>query len=486
MLRRTAIWLMICFLVGGHPVGAGADTLDEIRASGVLIWGADPQGGAPYVFHDPENPAQTIGFEADLIATIADRMGVRPRLVEVDWTSLLPALKRGDFQVALNGLEWTAARARDVALSDPYYIYTQQLVARRDNATVHSLRDLPGKIVATLGGSVAGRLLERLPGVNVRHYEGQIEPYEDLRLRRVDAVLMDLPIANWYAGTDPQLEFRGPPFAEGLYVMAVRPGDRRLLDTFNQILGDLFEAGELRRIYQKWGLWNTAQLKLKDGDHSERRFMEQATGSSAHWLLLLKGAGMTVVLSVVSMTLAVLAGVWITWMRLSGNRLLKSLAVGYTEVMRGTPLLLQLYILYYGLPNIGIELNAFTAAVLGLGLNYAAYESEIYRAGLNAIPKGQAEAGLSLGMTVGQVYRRILIPQAIKTILPPATNDFIALFKDSSLVSIIALVELTKTYNMLAVSSMRYLELGILTAILYLAMSIPLSLLSTRLERRLA
>jgi polar amino acid transport system substrate-binding protein len=153
--------------------------------------------------------------------------------------------------------------------------------------------------------------------------------------------------------------------------------------------------------------------------------------------------------------------------------------------MRGTPLLLQLYIIYYGLPNIGINLDAFTAAVLGLGLNYAAYESEIYRAGLGSIAQGQKDAALSLGMTRWMIYHRILIPQARRMVLPPVTNDFISLFKDSSLVSIIAIVELTKSYNMLAVSSMKFLELGLLTAALYLMMSLPLSIVSTRLERHL-
>lgn len=203
----------------------------------------------------------------------------------------------------------------------------------------------------------------------------------------------------------------------------------------------------------------------------------------AYLPLLLKGAGMTVLLSVVSMALAVALGLALALMRLSGIPFLKTPAVIFIEVVRGTPVLLQLYIIYYGLPNVGINFDAFTAAVLGLGINYAAYEAEIYRAGIQSIPNGQTQAALSLGMTEPTIYRRILIPQAVKVALPPVTNDFIALFKDSSLVSIIAIVELTKTYNILAVSSMRFLELGLLTAALYLMMSIPLSILSTRLER---
>ena len=150
-----------------------------------------------------------------------------------------------------------------------------------------------------------------------------------------------------------------------------------------------------------------------------------------------------------------------------------------------TPVLIQLYLIYYGLPNVGIRLDAFSAAVLGLGLNYAAYEAEIYRAGLQSIPKVQMEAALSLGMSRVLAIRRIIAPQAVRIVIPPVTNDFIALFKDTSLVSIITVVELTKAYNILAVSSLKFLELGALTAILYFSMSYPLSLFARFMERRI-
>ncbi len=477
--------LFLIYLVLGLPAPAGADALDEVRRTGVLTWGADPEGGAPYVFPDPAAPERYIGFEADLAEVLARDLGARARLVPVDWTSLIPALQRGDFHMALNGLEWTGARAREVDFSDPYYIYTQQLVTRASQTGIQSLRDLPGREVATLAGSVAQQILERLPGVRIRFYEGQVEPYRDLALGRIDAVFMDLPIAAWYAAPDPRLRLRGEPVAEGVYAIAFRKEDQRLKNEINRSLRRRIADGTLPEIYRKWGLWNATQLNLAEARHSARAVTEArgAAGWGHYLRLLLQGAGMTVLLSVVSMALAMAAGAGLTALRLSGRRLLNGPAIAYIELMRGTPLLLQLYILYYGLPNIGIQLNAFTAAVLGLGLNYAAYEAEIYRAGLESLPPGQAEAGLSLGMTRGQVYRRILIPQALRRLLPPVTNDFIALFKDSSLVSIIAIVELTKTYNMLAVSTMKFLELGLLTAALYLMMSLPLSWLSARLER---
>jgi polar amino acid transport system substrate-binding protein len=164
---------------------------------------------------------------------------------------------------------------------------------------------------------------------------------------------------------------------------------------------------------------------------------------------------------------------------------MSALATAYIEFYRGTPLLVQLYILYYGLPNIGIILSPLAAAFIGLGMCYAAYEAELYRAGINSVQKGQAEAALSLGMSRNQSLRWVVLPQALRIAIPGITNDFIALFKDSSLVSVIAMVELTKTYNILAATTLRFFELGLIVAVLYFAMSYPLSLLARRLEERL-
>jgi polar amino acid transport system substrate-binding protein len=167
-----------------------------------------------------------------------------------------------------------------------------------------------------------------------------------------------------------------------------------------------------------------------------------------------------------------------------GGRALRTGAGAYVEVFRGTPVLLQLYVLYYGLAPV-LTLDAFTAAVLGLGLNYAAYESELYRAGLDAVPVGQTEAALSLGMSRALTLRRIVLPQALRVALPGMANDFIALLKDSSLVSVITVVELTKQMTITAVDVRGWLAPGLLCAALYLALSYPLSRLAQRLERRL-
>jgi polar amino acid transport system substrate-binding protein len=156
------------------------------------------------------------------------------------------------------------------------------------------------------------------------------------------------------------------------------------------------------------------------------------------------------------------------------------------EVFRGTPLLIQLFLIYYGLPQFGITLNAFFAGVIGLGLNYAASEAENYRAGIQSIPKGQSEAALALGMTRWQTTRHIILPQALRVVIPPVTNDFIAMFKDSSIVSVISMVELTKMYGILALSTCDFMGLGLMTAAIYFGLSYPASIFANWLEKRLA
>ena len=192
---------------------------------------------------------------------------------------------------------------------------------------------------------------------------------------------------------------------------------------------------------------------------------------------------MTIVLSCVAMALAVVLGIGIASGRIYGGALSRAVLTGYVELVRGTPVLLQLFVLYYGLSSV-VRLPAFVAALLGLGLNYAAYESEIYRGALEAVPRGQLEAARTLGLTERQVLRLVRGPQAFRLALAPMTNDFVALLKDSSLVSVVTVVELTKQTAIFATNVGRWALPGALCAALYLAMSLPLSRLARNLEER--
>lgn len=495
-ITRSIFLLHICLSVVYFSTTnsfADQNTLEKIKSSGVLIWGFDAEGGAPYVFHDPKNPSRLIGFEVELVDAIARELGVKVQYFQNVWDSILLSLQRGDFDIALNGIEITPDREQAIQFTRPYYAYTERIVIRDSDNRIHRLEDLHGKKVGTLYNTVAKRMLEEMGGIAISTYSGQVEPFKDLSLSRIDAVFVDSPIASYYAMPNPQLRLVGKPAGEGYYGIAVRKGDTALAEELNKIIVKISRSGELKKIYNRWGLWNASQEKLFLHEEVLQKYTESPSSVSekvAPAVLkflptLLKGALVTIGISILSMILAVSLGLALTIMRLYGNTWLQKISTAYIEIYRGTPLLIQLYILYYGLPNIGITLSAFAAAVLGLGMNYAAYEAEIYRAGIQSIPKGQTEAALSLGMSKRLALKRIILPQALRIAIPPMTNDFIALFKDSSLVSVIAIVELTKSYSILASASMNFFTLGIITALLYFCMSYPLSLYARKLEKKL-
>ena len=196
-----------------------------------------------------------------------------------------------------------------------------------------------------------------------------------------------------------------------------------------------------------------------------------------------KAALKTVGISILAMILAILVGLMAALTRVYAPKPFSYIAIAFIEIIRGTPLLIQLYFIFYALPMIGIKMTPFTAAIIGLGLNYGAYEAENYRAGLFSVPRGQMEAAISLGMTRGQAIRHIIIPQAIRLVIPPVTNDFISLLKDSSLVSVITMVELTKEYNRLASIYYDYIGLGIIVAAIYLLIGLPFVRLAGYVER---
>jgi len=489
-LSRVAVRdFVFVLLLASRPLPVFAsDTLELIRSRDVLRWGADAEGGAPYVYPDPQKPEQLIGFEVDLAEALAAKLGVKATMVQNQWDQLIPALERGNFEIILNGLEITPENRQRIAMSRPYFVYAQQIVTRKNTDGLTRIEDFGGKPIGVLSSSVAQRLVEKISGVDLRIYPGNVETFRDLKANRIEAVVLDLPIALYYAKPDPGLKFSGAPFAPGYYGIGARKSDASLLAALNQAVEELARDGALERIYRKYGVWDERQERLKDYQPEavpEKKSISTLRDWPKYLPLLLRGAVTTVELSLLAMALAVVAGLVVVLVRLYAIAPLRWLARAYVEVIRGTPLLIQLFLIYYGLPEIGIRLNAFFAAILGLGLNYAASEAENYRAGIQSVPPGQPEAALALGMSQWQTLQHVVLPQALRVVIPPVTNDFIAMFKDSSIVSVITMVELTKVYGMLAMSTYDYIGLGLMTAGIYFALSYPASLFADRLERKL-
>jgi polar amino acid transport system substrate-binding protein len=473
-----------------------ADVLPVIR------YGGDATSGAPYTFKDPVDPAKTIGFEVDIMDLLAERIGRRPVFVQNDWASLIPGLDAGLYDLVINGLEITAAHQAAVDFSIPYYTTFGQIVIRKGDPPLQTLADLKGKRVGTLKASQMEYVL-RDAGIDLRSYDEEIDAYSDLKLGRVDATLMDYPIAVYYARPDPALQFTGDPIGRIEYGIAVKKGSNpQLLGQINTALAAMLADGTIHRILDRWALW-TPMMAQVTGDQRTMleqpleydRYVEETQpttwqGQLARYLRFLPQLGWAAVatlqISILAMLVAVGVGVLLALCRVYGGAVLDRLAQVYIEIIRGTPLLIQLLFVYYGLPKIGIQLDAFVAGVLALGLNYAAYEAENYRAGLLAIPRQQMEAAIALNMTERQSLRYVVIPQAARIVVPPTTNDFISLLKDSSLVSVIALVELTKTYELISTTYYDYFGTGLLVGAIYLLLGLPFVRLARWAERHLS
>ncbi len=201
--------------------------------------------------------------------------------------------------------------------------------------------------------------------------------------------------------------------------------------------------------------------------------------------LLLMGAVVTIQITVLSVLLGVLIGLFVGIARISSFRLIRWTAAVYVDFFRGTPLLVQIFLIYFAIPVItGQRMDPFMAAISACGINSGAYVAEIFRAGIQSIDEGQMEAGRSLGMTWGQTMRYIIVPQAFKRVIPPLGNEFIALLKDSSLVSVIGFEELTRRGQLIIAKTYGSLEIWFSVAIIYLAMTLTISQFVAYLERR--
>ena len=201
---------------------------------------------------------------------------------------------------------------------------------------------------------------------------------------------------------------------------------------------------------------------------------------------ILGGAGLTVLISAVSIFLATIFAVIGALGRLSSNGFINGAASLYVSLVRGTPLLVQIYFVFFALPQMGIVLDPIPAGIVALSFNYGAYMTEIFRAGIQAVPRGQREAAEALGMPERQVMRRIVLPQAVRIVIPAIGNDFVSMIKDSSLVSVVGLQEILWRSNTVGRSNSQLIQALIIAALVYWALTIFFSFFQGRLERRMA
>lgn len=477
-LRRITATLLLLLLL---PLPSFAQSaLERVRQSGELRIGTD----ATYPPFESAEGGNFTGFDIDLGKAIARELGVRARFINASFDGIFPALQNGTFDAVMSSVTITPDRSASMLFSDPYYDSGQLIAVNENTQGISSPDDLKGKRVGVQINTTAQYELEKKEGVLVEKYNTIDLAMLDLRNRRIDAVVGDAPVLKYMIFQSfRELKTVGHRFTDEKFGIAIAQGNEDLRDAINVALKKIKETGEYNQIHEKWfGEAAEAAQAVAAQSRKPKVFDTEIIGRT--WRLFLSGVWLTARLALLSLLFGLPIGLLLALARVQSSRLLKAPAALYVEVMRGTPLLVQILFIYFVLPYFHIYIQAFTSGVIALTLNSAAYISEIFRAGILSIDVGQMEAARSLGMTHAQAMRRIILPQTFRRVVPPLTNEGIALLKDSSLVSVIGLTELARTGQELASRYAAPLTIWPVVAIFYLILTFPLTRVSEYLERK--
>ncbi|HWT02963.1 MAG TPA: ABC transporter permease subunit [Pyrinomonadaceae bacterium] len=476
--RRIAATLLLLFL---SPISLLAQTaLERARQTGELRVGTD----ATYPPFETVEGDVYSGFDIDLINALAKEMNVRARFINASFDGIFPALQNGTFDAVISSVTITDERKATMLFTDPYYDSGQLIAVREETQGINTPDDLKGKTVGVQINTTALYDLEKREGVTVNKYNTIDLALLDLQNKRIDAVVCDAPVLKFMIFKSFRgLKTVGRRFTDEKFGIAVAAGNEDLVRELNAALKRVRESGEYDRIHETW--FGEAAERAQEAEAGRTTPKLFDTELAKRVLpLFLRGVWLTAQLAFLSLLFGLPIGLLLALARVQSSKLLKAPAAVYVEVMRGTPLLVQILFIYFVLPTFGISIPAFWSGIIALTLNSAAYIAEIFRAGILSIDAGQMEAARALGMSHAQAMRRIILPQTFRRVVPPLTNEAIALLKDSSLVSVIGLTELARTGQELASRNAAPLTIWPIVAIFYLLLTFPLTRIAEYLERR--
>lgn len=491
LLGSLLLLLALCLAL---PAGA-ATPLERIRARGELIIGTD----ATYPPFELKVGDRFEGFDIDLGNEIGRELGVRVRWENINWDGIFAALQASKFDLIISDVVITEKRKKEMAFSQPYFLSGQTIARRRGDDRIRTSKDLPGKLVGVQQETTGQYAVEKLglPPDRIRKFDTMQDALLDVRNRRCDVAVGDQPaLREMIRKGYPELELVGGNFVAENYGVVARPSEPELLAAVNQALDKIVADGRYARIYQQWirePMSPDYPARLATFKSEGTPIGAARTGSALairpdvlreSLPLLLKGAGLTLLVTLYTLLIGIPLGLVVALVRLSPLRPLSLLALAYVEFIRGTPLLVQIFVIYFLLPALGLDLPQMQAAVLAMSLNAAAYISEIFRGGIESIDPGQMEAARSLGMDYPRAMRWVILPQTFRRILPPMTNETVALLKDTSLISIIGLAELTRIGREQVGNTGAPVTILTAVALLYLLMTLPLTAVARRLEVR--
>jgi His/Glu/Gln/Arg/opine family amino acid ABC transporter permease subunit len=479
-IRRGLLVLVLLAALMSAACG-GSSGENQVKSSGVLRVGTEGVY-SPFSYHDANN--ELVGYDVDVAKAVGEKLGVRVEFVETPWDAMFAALEANRFDVVANEVTINPERQAKYDLSEPYSVGEGVIVTRADNNSIKSLADLKGKVAAENATSNWSDIA-RKAGASVEAVEGFTQAIKLLNQGRVDVVVNDsIAVYAYLAETgDKSVKIAGNVGEKSEQGFAARKNSG-LLPDLNKALDELRSDGTLAKISQKY-------LKANASGGPETAPAQQETQST--WQLVLSSLGplakaaitKTIPLTVISFVIGIVIALAVALGRLSSNRVLTNIARFYISVIRGTPLLVQLFIVFYALPQLGVKIDPWPAAIIAFSLNVGGYAAEIVRSAIQSIPKGQWEAAETIGLNYVGSLRRIILPQATRVAVPPLSNTLISLLKDTSLASTILVTELLRQSQIIAARTFDFLALYTTAAVYYWVICLVLSFGQSRVERRL-
>ncbi len=482
--RRRALLpiAVLVALLAGVLAACGSATNDAenpVEAAGVLRVGTEGVY-APFSYHDPATGALT-GYDVDVARAVGERLGVPVEFVETPWDSTFAALEANRFDVVANQVTITPERQARYDLSQPYAVGEGVIVTRAADTSITSLADIEGKVAGENATSNWAQVA-RDNGARVETVEGFTQAITLLSQGRVDLVINDsIAVYAYLAETgDTAVKIAGTTGETSEQGFAARK-DSGLLPELNATLDELRADGTLSAISQRY---LDADASTAEAAVAEPRSVWQLIADNL-WPLAKAAITMTIPLTIISFAIGLVLALLVALARMSSNRLLRNTSRLYISIIRGTPLLVQLFIVFYALPELGVRIDPFPAAVIAFSLNVGGYAAEIIRAAILSIPKGQWEAAETIGMGYSTTLQRIVLPQAARVAVPPLSNTLISLVKDTSLASTILVTELLRTAQIAAAPTFEFFAMYGTAAAYYWVICLALSFAQGRVEQRL-
>lgn len=477
MLLSIVLLGLLAAACGAKTDGSGP------LSSGVLRVGTEGTY-SPFSYHDPAN-GQLSGYDVDVARAVGDKLGVAVEFIETPWDSIFAALEANRFDVVANQVTITPERRSKYDMSDPYSVGEGVIVTRADDDSITSLADLKGRTAAQSMTSNWAKIA-RDAGARVESVEGFTQAIKLLNQGRVDAVVNDsIAVYAYLAETgDTSVKIAAETGEKSEQGFAARK-DSGLLPDLNRALEELRADGTLAGISQRYLKADATGSPEPAGQQGAAHRSTWALISANLWPLAKAAITKTIPLTIISFVIGLAIALVVALARMSSNPLLHNAARFYISIIRGTPLLVQLFIVFFALPELHIKISPFPAAVIAFSLNVGGYAAEIIRSAISSIPKGQWEAGQTIGLNYVGTLRRIILPQAARVAVPPLSNTLISLVKDTSLASTILVTELLRTAQVAAAPTFEFFALYGTAAVYYWVICLALSFLQGRVEHRL-